>query len=142
MSKELDPIEALDKLLDGYSKGMVGRSYYDIVREALQRLEAIDNANPSEALECLEVLEQDIKDRIILDEDRQLKLCAVIKQALLKAEKEHKAFEIIKEKECDMRWFKYCIKVNSEVETYNNGLPEYYEKLTQEEFDLLKEVLK
>ena len=39
MSKELEPIEALDKLLDGYSRGMAGRSYYDIVREALQRLE-------------------------------------------------------------------------------------------------------
>ena len=64
-----------------------------------------------------------------------------IQQALIKAEKEHNALEIIKEKECDMRWFKYCIKVNSEVETYNNGLPEYYEKLTQEEFSLLKEVL-
>ena len=35
------------------------------------------------ALECLEALEQDIKNRIILAEDRQLKLCAVIKQALL-----------------------------------------------------------
>lgn len=56
-------------------------------------------------------------------------------------EKIVKALEIIKEKECDMRWFKYCIKVNSEVETYNNGLPEYYEKLTQEQFNLLKEVL-
>ena len=39
MSKELEPIEALDKLLDGYSRGRAGRSYYDIVREALQRLE-------------------------------------------------------------------------------------------------------
>ena len=35
------------------------------------------------ALECLEALERDIKDRTILAEDRQLKLCAVIKQALL-----------------------------------------------------------
>lgn len=52
MSKELEPIEALDKLLDGYSRGMAGRSYYDIVREALERLEAIKNANPSEALEA------------------------------------------------------------------------------------------
>ena len=95
----------------------------------------------SKELEALEVLEQDIKDRVILAEDRQLKLCAVIQQALQNAEKEHKALEIINEKECDMRWFKYCIKVNSEVETYNNGLPEYYEKLTQEEFNLLKEVL-
>ena len=41
MSKELEilgPIEALDKLLDGYSKGMAGRSYYDIIRDELQRL--------------------------------------------------------------------------------------------------------
>lgn len=52
MSKELEPIEALDKLLDGYSRGMAGRSYYDIVREALERLEAIDNVEPSEALEA------------------------------------------------------------------------------------------
>lgn len=35
------------------------------------------------ALECLMALEQDIKDRTILAEDRQLKLCAIIKQALL-----------------------------------------------------------
>ena len=58
----------------------------DVIEQALQRLEAIDNANPSEALEDLEALEQDIKDRVILAEDRQLKLCAVIKQALLKAQ--------------------------------------------------------
>lgn len=62
MSKEIEPIEALDNLLDGYSKGMVGRSYYDIVREALERLEAIDNATPSEALECLEKLFNEYKE--------------------------------------------------------------------------------
>ena len=50
----------------------------------------------SKELEALEVLEQDIKDRVILAEDRQLKLCAVIKQSLLNAEKEHKVLEIIK----------------------------------------------
>ena len=44
----------------------------------------------SKSLEALEVLEQDIKDRVILAEDRQLKLCAVIKQALQKAEKDEK----------------------------------------------------
>ena len=41
----------------------------------------------SKELLALEALEQDIKDRIILAEDRQLKLCSVIKQALLKSEK-------------------------------------------------------
>ncbi len=37
MSKEY--LEALEKLLDGYSKGMSGRSYYDIIKQALQRLD-------------------------------------------------------------------------------------------------------
>lgn len=62
MSKEIYPIEALDKLLDGYSKGMAGRSYYDIIQQALERLEAIDNATPSEALECLEKLFNEYKE--------------------------------------------------------------------------------
>ena len=142
------------------------------------------------ALECLEALEQDIKDRTILAEDRQLKLCAVIKQALLelksikeanpsealecleeigfaplneccgypytrisdeyyedfntiqqallKAEKEHKALEIIKEKNVDVFRFKKL-----DFDTFNQlqkscKLPE----LTQEQFNLLKEMLK
>ena len=150
-----------------------------------------------EALECLEALEKDIKDRIILAENRQLKLCAVIQQAilelqsikeaepsealkclehikkddfnmlittyppqpayngitkgemfdkieqaLLKARKEHKALEIIKEKGCDISWLKYCIKENLIVEAYNSGYHEYDKKLTEEQFNLLKEVLK
>lgn len=60
---------------------------YDVVEQALLELQAIKEANPSEALECLEALEQDIKDRVILAEDRQLKLCAVIKQALQRLDK-------------------------------------------------------
>ena len=63
------------------------------------------------------------------------------KEDFKQVRKELKALEIIKEKECDMRWVKYCIEGNFEVEIYKNGLPEYYEKLTQEEFNLLKEVL-
>ena len=95
----------------------------------------LDRANHDEYLqrigkkEALRFLEENVK------------YSDIIKSALIKAEKEHKALEIIKEKECDMRWLKYCIKGNAEVETYNNGLPEYYEKLTEEEFNLLKEVL-
>ena len=85
MSKEL---EALNKLQHdfGQLKGQELVSCYETIFNALKRLESIDNANPSEALEDLEALEQDIKDRVILAEDRQLKLCAVIKQALLKAQ--------------------------------------------------------
>ena len=105
MNKELEPIEALDKLLDGYSRGMVGRSYYDIVREALQRLEAIEKSDPSEALKELDGIEyvvdvlkvnhkigsrdianQEIKEMV----DRLNYRIPTIKQALLNAEKDEK----------------------------------------------------
>lgn len=105
MNKELEPIEALDKLLDGYSRGMVGRSYYDIVREELQRLEAIEKSEPSEALKELDGIEyvvdvlkvnhkigsrdianQEIKEMV----DRLNYRIPTIKQALLKAEKYEK----------------------------------------------------
>ena len=91
-----------------------------------------------EALECLEALEQDIKCRVILAENRQLKLCSVIKQALLKAEKEHKALEIIKKTK------------NIKVSFYENGSGKHYkiefdktrnQTITEEEFETLKEVL-
>ena len=90
------------------------------------------------ALECLMALEQDIKGRVILAEDRQLKLCATIKQALLKAEKEHKALEIIKKNK------------NIKFSFYENGSGKHYkiefdktrnQTITKEEFKLLKEVL-
>lgn len=85
----------------------------------------------SKALDALERIENEysIDEYVFYKED--------FKQVRMELE----ALEIIKEKECDIRWFKYCIKANLEVETYNNGLPEYYEKLTQEEINLLKEVL-
>ena len=105
MNKELEPIEALDKLLDGYSRGMVGRSYYDIVREALQRLEAIEKSEPSEALKELDGIEyvvdvlkvnhkigsrdianQEIKEMV----DRLNYRIPTIKQSLLNAEKYEK----------------------------------------------------
>ena len=91
-----------------------------------------------EALECLECLYCEPEDYRSNDRAKDYE---TIKNYILNAQKELKALEIIKEKECDIRWFKYCIKENLEVETYNNGLPEYYEKLTQEQIDLLKEVL-
>ena len=133
MSKELEPIEALDKLLDGYSRGMAGRSYYDIVREALERLEAIENENPIEALKCLEDLYCEPVDYRSNDKANDYE---TIKQALLKAEKELKALEIIKEKLVDVFKLYNC----KTVEEYNQA--QYRDcMLTEEEFNLLKEVL-
>ena len=55
-----------------------------------------------------------------------------------KAQKEHKALEIIKEKEVNMQVFNQC----EDVETYNKVyIKQKDRQLTQEEFSLLKEVL-
>ena len=131
MGKELEPIEALDKLLDGYSRGMVERSYYDIVREALQRLEAIEKSEPSEALERIEN-EYSIEETVFYKED--------FKQV----RKELKALEIIKKKSV------WVGRLKSLFRKYNNNLDvlRFYNanmwvdyQLTKEEFNLLKEVL-
>ena len=64
--------------------------------------------------------------------------CDGVKEALLKAQKEHKALEIIKEKEVNMQVFNQC----EDVETYNKVyIKQKDRQLTQEEFNLLKEVL-
>ena len=89
MSKEQESFDRIKLFIDHMNDDFDSEDV-SAVDNALNRLEAIDNANPSEALECLEALEQDIKDRVILAEDRQLKLCAVIKQALLKAQEPKK----------------------------------------------------
>lgn len=96
MSKELGYIEALDKLLDGYSKGMAGRSYYDIVREAL-----------------------------------------------IKSEKEHRYLEILKKNRVDIESFYTTFIDNAyNYKFYEISYGTYGKyKLTEEQFNLLKEAL-
>lgn len=76
-----------------------------------------------------------------------------IKQALIKAEKEHKALEIIKKKNVSVCGFRNRVfgyhsnmTINDTYEYYLNYFGCYHngfdvELLTQEEFNLLKEVL-
>ena len=161
------------------------------VKQALQRLESIDNAKPSEALETLKdmLIGKGINDSI---NDYVDNLILPIKQALLefrrldlslrlpdeqssshftyknknlvcmqlakyselmnafleyeKAQEQEKVLEIIKEKRIDLESFYSSFVENDYDYDYN-----FYEKrygtygkyeLTQEEFDLLKEVLK
>jgi len=66
----------------------------------------------------------------------------------LTIEKELKALEIIKNKRVDTWCLRHIIQSNSNLDRYNNNLLEKYNnnfkvgyKLTQEEFNLLKEVL-
>ena len=87
----------------------------------------------SKELEALERI--DTKNYLTEREHREFYL--VVEQALLNAEKEHKVLEIIKEKNIDVFRFKKL-----DFNTFNQlqkscKLPE----LTEEEFNLLKEVL-
>ena len=148
MSKEY--LEALEKLLDGYSKGMAGRSYYDTIKQALQRLESIDNSKPSETLEILD----DFKNGLVNKETGMIMFNQVwfknqidtIKQALLKAQENEKVLEIIKKKRIDIGLLKHCeyhTEYNVEIAEHNDELKTYQDwwyrkELTKEEFDLLK----
>ena len=112
---------------------------YEIVKQALLELQSIKDANPSEALNGLESYINNIifaKD-LINQKQQLLTNITAIKQALLKAEKEHNALEIIKEKEVNMQVFNQC----EDVKTYNKVyIKQKDRQLTQEEFSLLKEV--
>ena len=117
-----------------------------------KELESIDNAEPSEALKALKEL------RVIANTycsfngtqcEHNKELADIIEQALLKAQKEHKALEIIKEKNVNMFGFKRDIKQLGNRFTYKYyqcNLGNYHsgfniQELTEEEFNLLKEIL-
>lgn len=87
MSKELETFskerQALDELYDvaGNIKNL--KEDYIILKTALNRLESIDNSNPSEALKCLEKVYSRLPQ---WDLSRNVDQCNIIKQALLKAQ--------------------------------------------------------
>ena len=68
MSKEFEALERLAMPDDLHIKeceklGISPTQDYEIIKETLQRLETIDNSNPSEALEYLE----DLRDYLLRD---------------------------------------------------------------------------
>ena len=108
MSKELEALkgrlghinktpleEALDRLYecndDDYTLGYQQHDY-KLLQQALKRLEAIDNANPSEALECLKQIEDIIETKIGLGVVNAY-IINIIKQALEKAQEQEKFFD-------------------------------------------------
>ena len=113
MSKELEYIQRQIDIVKQQVKGSkvkfivtdtVTKHQYDYyerelqtlesIEQALQRLEAIDNSNPSEALKCLESIED-----VLWDDDfhyqRHSKLLDTIEQSLIKAEKEHNSINLL-----------------------------------------------
>ena len=98
---------------------------YDVVEQALKRLEAIDNANPSEALECLEKVYSRLPQ---WDLSRNVDQCNIIKQALLKAQ------ELVNENELLKAFISDCEKGDTPLKSAL-----FREK---KENELLKEIIK
>lgn len=154
MTKELEAIEWVNGSLFNflietkklYCQITFTRDQANEFVEEFKRLEAIDNSNPSEALECLEYLYEDakiesgwVKERCITyaeehkHNDRIKPYYNTIKQALTTKSKKELAFDLIVKKNVNIASLKVY-----DLEEYNMI---YENKLTKEEFDLLKEVV-
>lgn len=139
MSKELEIITDYIEKIEEYEK-KTGKQYLAnyitkelciTIKEKLQRLEAIDNANPSEALNITKATEKYTGIDL-----------SIIKQALLKAQEQEdkaKAFDLINTKNVDIKLLKWAYP---SVEAYNVAVREqkdywWREELTPEEFEFL-----
>ena len=152
MSEELGALEDIILYLNASEPKGLYCENIETIQQALLELQSIKEANPSEALNGLESYINNIifaKD-LINQKQQLLTNITTIKQALLKAEKEHKALEIIKEHiKFDDRGietytydFKNLVtKFLIRLESKDTGATFHIHLDTEEEFNLLKEVL-
>lgn len=170
MSKELEALYRLATRNSGNHRSIeeVDKDF-KIIEKALKDYEAIKNAEPTKALECLEIIcvcarvtglykkededvvkqalikyqEQDFNYKNIVipffDELADLLGTNDIDEMLDKIKEQEKALEIISKKNVDM----LLIKKYDNVSDYNSAVwLSGREKLTEEQFKLLKEGLK
>ena len=141
MSKELEEFEEMYNWI--YCN--TGTTYEDDVKldkirknvkSALQRLESIDKANPSEALRKLDDISYLVLNEIDDLKNKELwkSYFNTIKNYILKAQENEKVLSIIKEKNVDIYELQEC----KNVEQYNKKCDYWGIQLTEEEFDLLK----
>ena len=121
----------------------------NIIKNGLKRLEAIDNAKSSEALECLEYLGGfNLETDTIIG---QTKAYNTIKQALIKSQEQEKVLELIKEK-CfgndnlylvndSINYNQYLEKAKLGIDNIIDVILKENELLTEKEFELLKKCL-
>lgn len=157
MSKELEALKTMGSATveeDNCVKDIYYEEY-DIVKQALQRLEQIDNASPSKTLELLKEtkkryfnLEYGHTQQYIDHWKNLVKTLDVIEKTLLKAQEQEKVLKIIKEhltfKDSGIEEYtdvltnqkvkKHCIKIESK----DTGATIHIHLDTQEEFDTLK----
>lgn len=125
--------------------------YADIIKSNLQRLESIDNANPSEALECVEEFIEDNKNSIEVSKANNYKTdyleikkkkLIIIKQALLKAEKEHNSVNLLMQ-ELDCKDFAELRKyARCGYQTFRNAKGANYDNIIIDEAQEPKQYLK
>lgn len=140
--------EAFKKAVDFEKK--YGKSHIHILKQALQRLEEIDNANPSEAMSCLETINTFVDkynnyyQKGYYDED-----CETIIQVFKKAQEQEKkldfledvmdlptnCFSTIKNRNDDKvtimrteRYEEYCAKEDALKELFENHIELVVEK--------------
>ena len=104
----------------------------DTIKQSLLELNQIKETEPSEALKCVDVLKEDDCITTLV----QGKALETIRQYILKAQEQEKVLKIIKEKSVLIA----CLIDANTLEDYNCQVMSW-NKLYQEEFDLLKEVL-
>ena len=140
MSKEIENLNILKDMLVGNGVNDTINDYVDKLIEPIkQRLESINNAKPSEALKCLEELRNCGNHFWVADKVE--KDYTTIKLALIQKSKKEQAWDIVKEKDVDISYFRDCIRFGKgkSLEQYNAKYNVY--NLTEEEFNLLKECL-
>ena len=143
MGKELEAFskekQALDELYDVAGNIQNLKEDYIILKTVLNRLESIDNSNPSEALECLERIKDYLSNvydyKEIIEEVK--KDIDTIKQALLKAQepKHYLKWEDLEFKE-EEQIMKVLLNGNKyTLDYYSDGYDDYIDFLTDNEQD-------
>ena len=104
MSKEIEDLDCVirkEKTNYGVCY-LYSRKVVEEFRQALKRLEAIDNAKPSEAMECLDNLENSLSlaNELlrVTDTSAMDNYITTIKQYILKSQEQEKVLSIVKEK--------------------------------------------
>lgn len=103
MTKELESLNELFDLVTCQDSFEKGQKCYDIIEEALQRLESIDNAKPSKALEELNYIGKNYYTEGIRVDIPCILYAKnyigydIIKNTLIKAQKQEKENEVLKE---------------------------------------------
>lgn len=146
MSKELEALETLKDMLIGNGCNDSINEYIDNlilpIKQALQRLETIDNANSNEALEII----RKCKSSNLLNFwcPKFVEDLKIVENYILKAQKQEKILNIILKKQVDINEIKIMVsnlKHCDDIERckrYNASRKVGY-KLKQEEFNEIKE---